>query len=66
MDKGNIRFGFGSPPNRGYDNKCASWGCSFEMGWKYGFRRDRKLERPYTFHPKYRIVSIFRLKNQRF
>ena len=27
MDKGNIRFGFGSPPNRGYDNKCASWGA---------------------------------------
>ena len=31
------------------------WGCSFEMGWKswnYGFRHDRILKRPYTFHPK--------------
>ena len=48
MDKGNIRFGLGSTPNRGYDNNCASWGCSFEMGWNYGFRHDRILERPYT------------------
>ena len=47
------------------------WGCSFEMGWNYGFRHDRILKRPYSFDfsfktSKFLTIAYFQIKDRIF